>query len=100
MRLAKGDMRKVINILQSCAMAFDQVNEDNVYTCVGHPLRSDITNIVNWSLNEDFSTAYSNIDKLRTLKGLSLQDILTEVHLYIHKIDLPKAIRIHLLIKL
>jgi replication factor C subunit 3/5 len=99
-RLAKGDMRKVINILQSCAMAFPKVTEDAVYTCVGHPLRSDITNIVNWSLNEDFASAYSNIDKLRTLKGLSLQDILSEVHLYIHKIELPAAIRIHLLVKL
>jgi len=99
-RLAKGDMRKVINILQSCSMAFEVVNEDNVYTCVGHPLTSDITNIVTWSLNEDFTTAYTNIDKLRTMKGLSLQDILTEVHLYIHRIDLPADVRIRLLIKL
>ena len=29
-RLAKGDMRKVINILQSCAMAFDQVEEEKI----------------------------------------------------------------------
>merc|ERR1719410_252682 len=58
MRLAQGDMRKVLNILQSCNMAFGKVTEDNVYTCVGHPLRSDITNIANWALNEDFSTAY------------------------------------------
>ena len=28
------------------------------------------------------------------------QDILTEVHLYVHRIDLPQKIRIHLLIKL
>ena len=35
MRLSQGDMRKVLNILQSCAMAFDnKVNEDNVYICV------------------------------------------------------------------
>jgi len=99
-RLAKGDMRKVINILQSCSMAFDEVSEDTVYTCVGHPLRSDIVNIVTWSLNESFSIAYANIDKLRTMKGLSLQDIITEVHLYIHRIELPAEVRIHLLIKL
>jgi len=100
MRLAAGDMRKVINILQSCSMAFDQVNENNVYTCVGHPLRSDITNIINWSLNDDFTTAYNNTNKLRTNRGLSLQDILSEVHLYIHKIELPASVRIQLLIKL
>ena len=100
MTLSQGDMRKVINILQSCNMAFGEVTEDNVYTCTGHPLKSDITNIVNWSLNEDFSTAYKNIQEVKTLKGLSLQDILSEVHLYVHKLDLPAQVRIHLLIKM
>lgn len=98
-RLANGDMRKALNILQvsrkfsfwflwvilsrenylhvavlnslillicfqSTAMAFDTVNEVNVYTCTGQPLRSDIANIVEWMLNEDFSTAYNSILRL------------------------------------
>ena len=42
MSLSGGDMRRVLNILQSCSMAFDEVNEDNVYTCVGHPLKSGL----------------------------------------------------------
>ena len=91
---------QVINILQSCSMAFDEVNEDNVYTCVGHPLKSDITNMVNWMLNESFSLAYNNILELKTLKGLSLQDIITETHLFVHRLDLPQSIRIYLIIKL
>lgn len=44
--LAKGDMRKVLNVLQSTSMAFDVVNEDNVYTCVGYPLRSEIEHVL------------------------------------------------------
>lgn len=100
MRLAQGDMRKVLNILQSCNMAFGRVDEDLVYTCVGHPLRADIASIANWALNEDFSTAYKQVNQLKTQKGLSLQDILTEVHGYIHKLDLPAQVRIHLLVKL
>lgn len=59
--LANGDMRKVINILQSTSMAYPDVNEDTVYSCVGQPLRSDIANIVKWLLNEDFKTAYLSI---------------------------------------
>ncbi len=42
-------------------MAYDEVNEDNVYTCVGHPLRREIENIINWMLNEDFTKAYNSI---------------------------------------
>ena len=33
--LAKGDMRKALNVLQSTSMAHDEVNEDTVYTCTG-----------------------------------------------------------------
>nr|XP_053628231.1 replication factor C subunit 5-like isoform X3 [Cherax quadricarinatus] len=59
--LSGGDMRRVLNILQSTSMAYKEVTEDNVYTCVGHPLRSDITNIINWMLNEQLDTAYKCI---------------------------------------
>lgn len=65
-------------------MAFDVVDEDHVYTCVGksitltnltmrlifhfllfyyikgHPLKSDIANVVSWMLNEDLTSAYSS----------------------------------------
>lgn len=58
--LAQGDMRKVLNILQSAATAFPEVSEDSVYTCVGHPLKSDIMNILKWLLNDDFSTTFKS----------------------------------------
>ncbi|XP_046363718.2 replication factor C subunit 5-like [Haliotis rufescens] len=98
--LATGDMRKSLNILQSASMAYEEVTEDNVYTCVGHPLRRDIENIVNWVLNENFTSAYNNISHLKVAKGLALQDILTEVHQYVHLVDLPIHVRVHLLEKL
>ncbi|CAH2007592.1 unnamed protein product [Acanthoscelides obtectus] len=59
--LANGDMRKVLNVLQSTWLAYKYVNEDNVYTCVGHPLRKDIENIFKWLLNSDFETTYKRI---------------------------------------
>ena len=54
-------MHRGVFCFQSTAMAFDIVNEVNVYTCTGQPLRSDIANIVEWMLNEDFNTAYTSI---------------------------------------
>lgn len=59
--LANGDMRKVLNVLQSTWLAFKNVTEDNVYTCVGHPLKTDIQNIVKWLLNDDFQSTYKSI---------------------------------------
>lgn len=42
-------------------MAYDEVTEDNVYLCVGHPPRRDIENIVKWMLNDHFSVAFNSI---------------------------------------
>lgn len=98
--LAQGDMRKVLNVLQCASLAFDCVNEENVYACVGHPLKSDITKVVNWLLNDDFIAAYKNISEMKTFKGLALQDILSQVHLYVHRIELPVNVKIHLLEKM
>ena len=49
-------------------MAFDMVSEENVYTCIGHPQRTDIANMVEWMLNKDFATAYNGI--LSTIRSL------------------------------
>nr|XP_054749314.1 replication factor C subunit 5-like [Lytechinus pictus] len=98
--LSKGDMRRVINILQSTSMAHEKVTEENVYLCTGHPLRSDIENIVNWMLNEDFTAAFNYINQVKTIKGLALQDILIEVHTYVHRIEFPQKVRIYLLDKM
>lgn len=83
--LSGGDMRKVLNVLQSTHLAYSSVTENNVYTCVGHPLRSDITDVINWMLNEDFKTAYDKVQHLKVIKGLALQDIVTELHLYVQR---------------
>lgn len=62
MTLSNGDMRKVINVLQSTSMAFDIVNEDNVYTCVGHPLKKDIETIIESLMSTaDFQQCYNGM---------------------------------------
>lgn len=59
--LSRGDMRKVLNVLQSTWLAFGAVTEENVYSCVGHPLPIDLKNIVNWLLNESYELCYCSI---------------------------------------
>jgi replication factor C subunit 3/5 len=66
-------------------MAYDEVNKKTVYLCTGQPLPDDITQIVEWMLNDNFSTAYKKIAELKIEQGLALQDILTEIHHFIHR---------------
>ena len=72
MTLSEGDMRRALNVLQSTAMAHDEVNENSVYSCTGQPLPNDIAKIVEWMLNEDFSTAYQSEKIFISFGGLAL----------------------------
>ncbi|KAF9423040.1 hypothetical protein BGZ94_008425 [Podila epigama] len=98
--LSKGDMRRALNILQACHAGYDIVNEDAVYNCTGNPHPRDIDTIVNSMLTEDFTRAYSTISLLKTMNGMALQDILTEVYNYLEVIDMPTNSRVYILDKL
>lgn len=101
LNLAEGDMRRVLNILQTCSMANDGViTEESVYTCVGHPLPSHIEQVADWLFNYDFVKSYRKIFFLLQNKGYALQDILTDLHLFIHRIDMPSNLRINMVDKM
>ncbi|KAI8912072.1 P-loop containing nucleoside triphosphate hydrolase protein [Powellomyces hirtus] len=100
LKLSLGDMRRALNILQATHAAFNPITEQAIYLCTGSPLPSDISQIVNWLFNEDFATAYTNIQSLRVQHGLALADIITEVHETLAVIELPGPVRVLLFDKL
>jgi len=96
-KLSAGDMRKSLNILQSTAMAYNKVDEGNVYQCTGNPRPQDISQIVSVMLNEDYSIAYKEIVEIKTSRGLALQDIIREVHVYVVRLQVSSDTMILLL---
>lgn len=58
MELAAGDMRRVLNLLQSTHMAYPVVNEENVYLTAGAALPAVIQSIFNSLLNDTFENAH------------------------------------------
>ncbi|XP_067931456.1 replication factor C subunit 5-like [Watersipora subatra] len=99
-RLAGGDMRRALNMLQSTSLSHDVVTEDSVYTCVGHPLRKDINKIAELMLNKPFNEAFTQIKKIQRDRGLALQDILDDLHTLVHKIDFSTQLRLKIVDKL
>jgi len=77
---SKGDMRKSLNILQSVSMAYPEINENNINLFVGYPRDHEIKEIFNLLINKSFSECYKKILKIKNLNGLSLGDIITEIH--------------------
>ena len=84
--LADGDMRRVINTLQSTAMAFDGVvSQENVYKCCGQPTKEDIEEIfsVLTDKSKEVKEVYDYILSFQYNKGLALQDLINRIHLKI-----------------
>ncbi|CAJ1964080.1 unnamed protein product [Cylindrotheca closterium] len=79
LRLSGGDMRRVLNLLQSTAMSHKEVDENNVYLTSGAPLPRDIDEILNCLLNETMQTAFTNITGMCSGKGYALSDILHDL---------------------
>ena len=82
LQLAKGDMRKSLNLLQCTFMAYEKVSSDTVYSCAGHPLRAEIEAAVSAMMNKPLSEAVQEVDELRSLKSYAVQDILENIHSY------------------
>ncbi|ARF09023.1 replication factor C small subunit [Catovirus CTV1] len=80
---SNGDMRKVLNVLQSVSMAYDSIDEKNVDKCLGYPHKKDIVNILRNLVNDDFKNAYYILKEYKEENGYSLTDIMVEVHDYL-----------------
>jgi len=94
-KLGGGDMRRTLNILQSTHMAAGaaEVDEAAVYSNTGNPLPADIQQILKWLLNDEFSTAYRNIQEMQEKKGLALVDITRELTEYVFRMNIPTEAR-------
>ncbi|KAF9006113.1 P-loop containing nucleoside triphosphate hydrolase protein [Cyathus striatus] len=97
LKLSKGDMRRALNVLQACHAAYDLIGETEIYNCTGNPHPSDIEAIVSSMLCDEFTTSYHMISKLKTERGLALQDLLAGAYEYMETIELKPNARIYLL---
>ena len=67
LKLAKGDMRRALNILQACHAAYDLTTETEIYNCTGSPQPKDIETVVNSMLGDEFTTSYQSRYRSRIL---------------------------------
>jgi replication factor C subunit 3/5 len=94
LRLAGGDMRKVLNVLQATASGFDRVDAATVHLCTGNPSPAEIRTLLDSFMNKSLSEGYADLNAL-THRGFALSDILNELARYVPQITLPsEALRI------
>lgn len=64
LQLAGGDLRRVLNLLQSAHMAYPLVDEQAVYLTAGAAVPAVIEQMLQALLNESFDAAYESIHKV------------------------------------
>jgi replication factor C subunit 3/5 len=92
-----GDMRKVLNLVQSTSMAHKTITKKLINTCVGYPQREEIEQFVgHLTSKKSFADKFTSLTTLRKACALSLVDMVHEIYdnLIYSLIDKEKAIPI------
>lgn len=80
-RLSGGDMRKVLNIMESCALAHhDGITEQIVFDVTGRPSNQDVKELYEALTAARFDQALELFMLKKRTKSLALEDILGELH--------------------
>jgi replication factor C subunit 3/5 len=90
--LSCGDMRRVLNVLQSTALAFDTVDDNNVYACVGQPQPKDIKKTLQTLMSGTFDSAYESLNAIRLNQGIALTDVIENLLDHVMALNLDEAI--------
>ena len=85
-------MRKSLNVLQACHMAYSEINELAVYSSTGNPLPSDLKLMLSMLNNQPFQVAFEGIHAIQVEKGLSLFDMITFLHELVLQINYPPPV--------
>lgn len=106
LKLSRGDMRRVLNVLQASKSTLDdpineEITADVIYECCGAPRPADIETILESILKDDWTTAYYTLTKLCSTKGLALVDLLEAISEVLEQYELQnEETRIELLTKM
>jgi replication factor C subunit 3/5 len=95
-RLAGGDMRRILNVLQAAAASTNNnVTEDSVYAVTAAPHPTDLDRIFKTLLDQtDYAAALALLRQLQLGKGLALVDIVQAMFDRLGQISIPDEMRL------
>jgi len=78
--VARGDMRRAINALQSAAVMAERVDEDAVYRTTASARPEEVRAMVDAAVGGDFMAARKQLDDLLVTYGMSGEDVVSQVY--------------------
>ena len=87
LEVSEGDMRKVINILQSVSLLKKDISDEDIYKTAALARPEDIDKMIDSALDGNFMQARDHLANLFLEYGLSGEDILVQIYKEIMKRD-------------
>lgn len=78
--VARGDMRRAINTLQSAAVLGKKIDAETIYQTVAMARPEEVNELIELALKGDFMKARDKLDMLLINQGLSGEDVIDQVH--------------------
>jgi replication factor C subunit 3/5 len=100
LELSGGDLRRVLNLLQSANMAYPEITEDVIYLTAGAAQPTVIDSLLTSLMSDTFDVAYRNVCKATSEFGYALVDINTALSLRVAELEMPNQCIVMLMDKL
>jgi replication factor C small subunit len=99
--ISEGDMRKAINILQSCYAFGREITKNVIYKVVPRAQPEDIRTILKTALAGDFISARKKLREIVISQGLSGEDVIRQLHREVFRIEeIPDREKVRLMDKI
>lgn len=93
-KVSKGDLRRGVNYLQSCATISKDIDEETVFRVAGEVPPEKIKIILETALNGKLQLSIKQLNDLIKEYGLSGQNIIKSIHREMYDLDIPELEKI------
>lgn len=97
--IARGDLRKAINILQVGASVGKKITAEILYETSATAKPEDVKNLINSALTGNFMAARNQLYDLLIQYGLSGEDVIKQIHQTIYDLAIPDENKVRLIEK-
>jgi len=94
-----GDVRKVINVLQSCAAVSKNITEDTIYSLVSAARPQEVATVLQKAMSGDFRGARNLMLDVMLKHGLSGIDMVKQIQKEVWNLSIPDEAKVKLIDK-
>ena len=94
-----GDLRRLLNILQSCASASDKIDSELIYEIVSGAQPKEIRKIIEYAIKGEFLKSKTRLLDIMLKNGLSGLDIIKQIQKEVFELDIDEKSKLRLIEK-